>query len=381
MNGQIEKNKESTPTKTFLQEKVSEYIERCIECNRCMEVCPVTKDTFSINELNLASQEGHIVPLKIKEFAFHCVQCGKCVPVCPEDIRRDHMVRYIKYKIRSKKPWSYKRYLFIKGPKLTGMRRITQQLFIRLKKLTNNDLSCFMETTPGRKADVLFYPGCYMYSTKTVRRTLRLLNHLGVSYNVLGGVTSCCGAPHLLQGEFDQADDCAERLYQKIKICDPQIILTACAECFEAIEQIKKKYRMDVEILSIAQYLLRYQDKFPSKKIRRKITVHDSCRFHAQSPQGIAAREVVSLFGELAESPRDQPSSCCYQWNHDSDPENALRQANYLAVVKKKAPTLACNCFTCYEELKKTYTDVEVIDVLQLFEEALETSDTIEEER
>ncbi len=100
MNGQTEKNKELVPTKTFLQEKVSEYIERCIECNRCMEVCPVTKDTFSINELNLASQEGHIVPSKIKEFAFHCVQCGKCVPVCPKDIRRDHMMRYIKYKIR-----------------------------------------------------------------------------------------------------------------------------------------------------------------------------------------------------------------------------------------------------------------------------------------
>jgi hypothetical protein len=77
----------------------------------------------------------------------------------------------------------------------------------------------------------------------------------------------------------------------------------------------------------------------------------------------------------------DQPSSCCYQWNHDSDPDNALRQANYLAAVKKKAPTLACNCLTCYEELKKTYTDVEVIDVLQLFEEALDALDTRKEER
>ena len=381
MNGQTEKNKELVPTKTFLQEKVSDYIERCIECNRCMEVCPVTKDTFTINELNLASQEGQSVPLKIKEFAFHCMQCGKCVPACPKDIRRDHMMRYIKYKIRDKKPWGYKRYLFVKGPKLTGMRRITQQLFIRLKKLTNKDLACFMETAPGKKADVLFYPGCYIYSTKTVRQTLRLLNHISCSYNVLGGTTICCGAPHLLQGEFDQADDCAELLYQKIKTCDPQIIFTACAECFEAVEQIKKMYTMDVEVLSVAQYLLRYQDKFPAKKIREKITVHDSCRFHAQSPQAIAAREVASRFSELVTSPMDQPSSCCYQWNHGSDSGNALRQANYLAAVKKKAPTLACNCLTCYEELKKTYTDVEVIDVVQLFDEALDTSKTTEEEQ
>ena len=378
MNGQNEKNKKSVPTKVFLQGKVSEYIERCIECNRCMDVCPVTKDTFSIHELNVASQEGQSVPLKIKEFAFHCMQCGQCVPVCPKDIHRDHMVRYIKYKIRGEKPWGYKRYLLIKGPNQTGIRRIIQQLFIRSKKLTNKNLACFMETTPEKKADVLFYPGCYIYSTKTVQQTLRLLKHVGCSYNVLGGVTTCCGTPHLLQGEFDQADDCLSLLYQKIKACDPQIILTACAECFEAVEQIKKRYTMDVEVLSVAQYLLRYQDKFPAKKIRGKITVHDSCRFHAQSPQGVAVHDAVSRFGELVKPPMDQPSSCCYQWNHGSDTRNALRRTNYLAAVKNNAPTLACNCLTCYEEFKKTNTDIEIIDVLQLFEETLQASETRE---
>jgi len=378
MNGQTEKIMVSLPTKTFLQGKVSEYIERCIECHRCMDVCPVTKDTFSINDLNLASHEGQIVPLKIKEFTFHCVQCGKCVPVCPMNIHRDHMVRYIKYKIRDQKPWSYTRYLFVKGPNLAGMKRIIQQLFIRLKKLTNKDLACFMETTPGKKADVLFYPGCYIYLTKTVRQTLRLLNHLGGSYNVLGGVTACCGAPHLLQGELDKADDCFEQLYEKIKACTPKIIITACAECFEAIEQIKKMYKMDFEILNVAQYLLRHQDKFPTKKIRGKITVHDSCRFQTQSLQGSAARDIASRFGELANHPMNQPSSCCYQWNHGSDPGNTIRRANYLAAVKTVAPTLACNCLTCYEELKKIYTDVEIIDVLQLFEEALDAAQTRE---
>jgi Fe-S oxidoreductase len=380
MNGQAGKNKESVPTKVFLRGKVSEYSQRCIECNRCMDVCPVTKDTFSIHDLNVASQDGQSVPLKIQEFAFRCMQCGQCVPVCPKDIRRDHMVRYIKYKIRNKTPWGYKRYLLIKGPNQTGMRRIIQQLFIRSKKLTNKDLACFMETTPEKKVDVLFYPGCYIYSAKTVRQTLRLLKHVGSRYNVLGGVTACCGAPHLLQGEFDQADDCLELLYQKIKAGDPRIILTACAECYEAVEQIRKMYQMDVEVLSVAQYLLRYQDKFLVKKIRGKITVHDSCRFRPQSPQGVAAHDAVSRFGELAKPPMDQPSSCCYKWNHGSDPNNALRLVNYLTAVKNHAPTLVCNCLTCFEELKKTSTDVEIIDVLQLFEEALQASETREEE-
>lgn len=376
MNGQTEARERSVPTKVFLQGKVSEYISRCIECNKCMDACPATKEAFSIHNLNQASIEGYPVPLEIKEFAFHCMQCGHCVPVCPKDIRRDHLMLYLKYKLKEEKPWAYRRYILIKGPKKTGINRIIQRLFIGIKKLTNRDLAGSMETTPEKKTKVLFYPGCYIYSTKTIRLTRRLLDHVGCSYTVLGGVTACCGAPHLLQGEFDQADRCQQLLYQKIKACDPTIILTACAECFEAIESIKKTYKMDVEVLSVAQYLLRYQKMFPAEKIRGKILVHDPCRFQAQSPQGVAAHEAVLRFAELVEPPRNQPSSCCSQWNYGNDQRNVLRQTTYLAAVKDAAPTLACNCLTCYEELIKTYTDVEIIDVLQLFEESLDSIKT-----
>jgi len=372
MTEPADENRNESSTRTLMTNVVSEYIDKCILCHRCMDVCPVTKGSFSIAELNQATKEGQEVPFIIKEFTFNCMQCGKCVPVCPVNIRRDYMVRYIKFKIKDKKPWGYRRYLFIKGPDLTGIKAITQKLYISLKKIIIRDHARYMETPPVQKADVLFYPGCYIYSTKTVRQTLRLLNHLGCDYAVLGGVTVCCGAPHMLQGEFDQADHCFELLYRKLKACDPKIIITACAECFETIEEMKKKFNDRFEVLSVTQYLLRYQNKFPTIKIRGKILVHDSCRFHRESPQGAAARDAASIFGDLSEIPMNQSSSCCNQWNHDSDVGNTVRQTNYLAAVNNGAPTLACNCLTCYEEFKKIYSDIEVIDILQLFVEALD---------
>jgi Fe-S oxidoreductase len=372
MSGQDDENWNSSSTRTLMTNVIFEYIDQCILCHRCMDVCPVTKGSFSITELNQATKDGQEVSSTIKEFTFNCMQCGKCVPVCPMNIRRDYMMRYIKFKIKDQKPWGYRRYLFIKGPNLTGIKGVAQKLYISLKKITTRDHTCYMETIPTQKADVLFYPGCYIYSTKTVRQTLRLLNHLGCSYTVLGGVTTCCGAPHLLQGEFDQADHCFELLYQKIKAYDPKIIITACAECFEIIEQMKKKFNERFEVLSVTQYLLRYKNKFPTIKIRGKILVHDSCRFNRLTPQGFAARDAASIFGELSELPMNQPSSCCYRWNHSSDLGNTVRKTDYLATVKNSAPTLACNCLTCYEEFKKVYTDVEIIDILQLFEEVLD---------
>jgi Fe-S oxidoreductase len=367
-------NNNALNTTEVMTRQVSQYIDQCIRCHRCMDVCPVTKGSFTIEELNEASRRDATVPQTIKDFTFNCVQCGKCVPVCPMDLRRDYMVRYIKYKLRNQKPRRYSRYLLIKGPTCSGGARMIQKLFIATKKFTTRDLAGFMETMPLKKTEVLFYPGCYVYSKKTMRQTLRLLNHIGCSYSILGGVTTCCGAPHRLQGEFEDADLCLEELYKKIKTINPKIILTSCAECFEELKHMKDAHNETFEVLSVAEYLMRQKNKFPERKIRGNIILHDSCRFSRNSLQGKAAREAAARFGELKELPKDHASPCCYQWNHGNDPGNTLRRATYFTTVKSSAPTLVCNCLTCFEELKKFPTDVEVIDLLQLFEEALNTS-------
>jgi Fe-S oxidoreductase len=369
-----EKNGQLLNTKQRMSLLVSQYIDQCIRCHQCLDVCPVTKDAFTIEELNNASNQDSSVPDAIKMFAFHCVQCGKCVPVCPVHIRRDYMVRYIKFKIKEQKPWGYRRYLLIKGPGLSGVKGLIQRTYVGFQKTITRDLASFMETTPAKKAEVLFYPGCYLYSKKTVRRTLRLLDHIGCSYTVLGGVTSCCGAPHLLQGEYDQSDHCLQQLREKIKTIDPKIVITSCAECFEAVEQIKKASNGKYEVCSVVEYLSRTIDKFPSRKLRGKTLIHDSCRFKKESVQGQAARSTVARFGESVELLDTKGSSCCYQWNHGCDPGNTSSRLEYLAEVKRSASTLACTCLTCYEELKKINTDVEILDLLQFYEESLKSS-------
>ena len=379
MSDEPSKLNESKSTAAFIWEIIPQYVDRCIKCHRCMDICPVTKGVFSIDDLNQATIKNKPVPSVIREFSFHCTQCGKCVPVCPVTIRRDYMVRAIKSKVQNSKPWSYRRYLLVKGPNLGGLKNILQKLFVFSKKITQPNLACYMETTPVKKADVLFYPGCYIYSTETVRQTLRLLHHIDTSFVVLGGVTTCCGAPYLLQGDFDKADHCVTLLYDKIKAVEPKVIVTACAECFETIEDIKKRYNEDFEVLTVIQYLLRNKQKFPKVKIKGKTMVYDSCRFTKDSPQGLAARTAVELFGTPVEQPYPQGSSCCFQWNHGHDPGNAKRRKDYLDEVKKSASTLACNCLTCYEELKKNQTDVEIIDTLQLFIDAIDATESKEE--
>ena len=373
MNEPTGDNEKELQTKEQMTRTMTQYLKTCIHCHSCMDVCPVTKGAFTIEQLNDATTQGATVPAVIKEFAWNCVQCGKCVPVCPAKIRRDVMIRFLKYNLRKEKPWSYKRYLLIRGSRLGTFARFIQRLYASAKRAAHRDLASYMEVRPTKAAEVLFYPGCYLYSVDTIRQTIQLLDYLGCSYAVLGGMSTCCGMPHLLQGEFDRADECMKQLHRDITAVHPKTILTSCAECHDAITQIKTTYHEDYEVCSVVEYLVRHQGKFPRMKIREDIIVHDSCRFSSETPAGRAAQQAASNFGTLVGTPSHQRTPCCSHWNHNQDTANIKRRLAYLKDVNTLAPTLACNCLTCYEEFKKLRTDMNVIDVIQLFVEALTT--------
>jgi Fe-S oxidoreductase len=351
-----------------ISSRVAQYLDACTNCRRCMDVCPIFKNNFSIELLNQATQQGAHAPAVIKEFAWDCIQCERCVPVCPVGVHRDTMVQFLRFKLGRERPWGFKRYVLIRGPNLRLFPGMLQHLYVVFKRIAHRDLARFMEVRPMKEAEVLFYPGCYLYSDRTVRQTVRLLDHLGCSYTILGGMSTCCGMPHLLQGDFNRAEECMRQLHRDIKAVHPKIILTGCAECQEALVQIKETYKEKFEVLSVVEYLVRHQERFPQVRIKGNIRVHESCRF---SQSSLAARKAASRFGNLVSS-SDQIEVCCSHWNHRRDPVTIKQRFEYLQRMKTTGDTLACTCLTCYEEFKNQAGDFDVIDVIQLFDDALQ---------
>lgn len=265
-------------TQELLTTKIIHEIDQCIQCNHCIDVCPVTKKDFSIEELNKAILSESAVSDAIKNFTFSCVQCGWCVPVCPQKLHRNEMILILRHKLRQQKPYGYKRYLAIRGPKLSTIAQTAQGLFVAMKSKQTPDLARYMEKPPTTSTSVLFYPGCYLYSFETIRQTKRLLDHVGEPYTILGGLTTCCGLPQYLQGEFELADTYMSILHDKIKKINPLIVVTGCAECFESLLKIKESYHETFEVLSIVDYLMRHREKFPKVHLRTTVTLHDACR-------------------------------------------------------------------------------------------------------
>jgi Fe-S oxidoreductase len=199
---------------------------------------------------------------------------------------------------------------------------------------------------------------------------------VGVPYQVVGGIGTCCGIPQLVQGELELAEQCLDDLHGKIMVSAPEIIVTGCAECLEALLRIKAKFGEDYRVLSVTEYLMMHIDRFPDLKVRGKVTLHDSCRIARRYRRGDAARLAINRFAELEEVERNRDSTmCCYHWNHDHDPGNLKHRVDRFTEAKKAAPVMACDCLTCLEEFEKVEYDrkgLELIDVVQLFEEAMD---------
>ncbi|MBU1941563.1 MAG: (Fe-S)-binding protein, partial [Candidatus Thermoplasmatota archaeon] len=329
-------------------------------------------NNFDIQELNTATtQPNHITPA-IQKFTFNCFQCRQCVPICPQHLHRDTMMLLLKHIQRKQKPWNYRRYLCIRTTKPSPLMKIFQKLFVWNQKRKTPDLAQYMEQHPTTHTSLLFYPGCYIYSPDTIRRTQFLLDYLGEPYTILAGVSTCCGLPHYLQGEFSKAETCLSQLASHIKNINPKTIITGCQECLEALQIIKKHYHLSYTPLNIVEYLMHHDNKFPNSTLRKTVTFHDSCRYNRDTKNTNTTRKALQKFGTLIEMKHHQQTAhCCTHWNFNSGPINNTLRLQRLHEAEVSAPIMVCECLTCYEEFQKIPTHIEVIDILQLFEEAL----------
>lgn len=170
-----------------------------------------------------------------------------------------------------------RRYLLIRGPQQT-QRRLIQATYTALKRRQHPDLAPLMEYPLKTQASLLFYPGCSIYSPTTTRNTLRILDHLDIPYQTLGGLTYCCGLPHRLQGQTKKADACTTRLTTAINTVNPQTIITSCLECLEALQHIKTQTNAPYEILHTLELIHQHQAKFPHTHTDTPLLLHEPCR-------------------------------------------------------------------------------------------------------
>jgi heterodisulfide reductase subunit D len=356
---------------TELERWVDINLDNCIGVDECMKACPVVDPSITIKDLNEATRPGTPVSAPIAKFAAECIQCARCDTVCPTSAGRSIMMLYLKAKLAAvgRQPAAYRRYLLLKGhdrsPFLIGANNLLNRGRVRA-------LARHVDKKDFRKAPLLLYLGCYIFTkTGSARELVEMADRLGLEYEVLGGLRSCCGWPQLLAGAPARAEDYHGYLYGLIRQSDPAKVVTGCAECYASLVKIKRKYGAAFEPLTVPMWILEHADALDLVRSDETVTYHDSCHITRKLHHPQPARELLASMVNVVEMKRsgEFDTYCCGYWGLKANRRQLERvhRERFDEARGTGARRMIVECLTCLESFSMhPDREVEIEDILSL---------------
>lgn len=174
----------------------------------------------------------------------------------------------------------------------------------------------------GEKPEVLFWVGCAGSFDERYKRVthdmIRILDHVGISYAVLGPEESCTGDPAKRAGNEFLFQMQAIQNIDILNAYDIKRIVTACPHCFNTIKNEYPDLGGNYEVQHHSQFL---QELIDSGRLKvegggefkgKKITFHDSCYLGRANGVYEAPRKVLeSLDADLVEMKRCRTNGLC----------------------------------------------------------------------
>ncbi len=272
----------------------------CTECGRCTYECPANlsgkelSPMLIVNDLRdfcLAHEARRGKPSKQGEQLvgggvnaddlWECTTCGACIAACPVaispmnqilELRRGEVLLEDRYPEgftdvfkgleRRANPWG-----------LPGTSRADWVKDLDVKFLADDPT-----------VEYLFFVGCAAAleprNQKIAQSLVKILNHAGVSFAILGEEESCTGDPARRIGHEYIFQLLAERLIETLKKYGVKRILTICPHCYNTFKWEYPQFGGNYEVIHhtqmIAQLIRGGRLKF-KEELNLKASYHDSC--------------------------------------------------------------------------------------------------------
>lgn len=245
----------------------------------------------------------------------------------------------------------------------------------------------------GQMPEILFWVGCAgafddRYRQVT-RAFVRILEHVGISYAVLGVEESCTGDPAKRAGN--------EFLFQMQALSNIQVlegygvkkIVTACPHCFNTLKNEYPALGGNYEVIHHSTFL---QQLIDAGKVRlagggefkgRRITFHDSCYLGRANGIYEAPRQVLAaLDADLVEMKRSRANGLCcgaggaQMWKEPEPGQKDINIERTEEALATGAAIVASACPFCMTmlsdgvKIKEREQEVKVFDIAELIASA-----------
>lgn len=246
----------------------------------------------------------------------------------------------------------------------------------------------------GKTPDIVFWVGCAgSFDDRYKKVTLsiiKILNHVGINYAVLGSEESCTGDPARRTGNEFLFQMQAVQNIQVLNGYNVKKIVTACPHCFNTLKNEYPDLGGNYEVIHHSELI---QELINSGKIKlsdanefkgKKITYHDSCYLGRSNNVYEAPRQVLEILdADLVEMKRSKRNGlCCGAGGGQmfKEPEKGTKDINIERIEEALgtgADYVATACPFCMVMMtdgvknKEKESEVKVLDIAEYISKSL----------
>ncbi|RAZ78406.1 (Fe-S)-binding protein [Mesorhizobium atlanticum] len=233
---------DETSFETALGERVQDMVEACTRCGKCAEVCPSLVPA-GISDARPEDLIGGILdivrtgdgPETSRNWAASCMLSGECIKACDYGVNPRFLLAMARLGVaKSDKELSERRRQGVERYRqvsrgVTMLSRLQLDAEV-LERLGQKSASV---STPAEPADFAFYTGCNVLKTPHIALlALDIMDVLGVSYQVMGGPSHCCGISQLMSGDAEMAGRLGSNSMEKLSHSRSGQVITWCPTCY-----------------------------------------------------------------------------------------------------------------------------------------------------
>ncbi|MEE8471887.1 MAG: (Fe-S)-binding protein [Dehalococcoidia bacterium] len=394
----------------------------CTRCGLCLSVCPTYREEAleplaprgRVALVRHLTQGGLSPSRRLARYIDSCLGCLACTEVCPSGVEVEKLIRGARARVQVGRRGSLKRRLVEhvlptrRGQEIAGL---PLRLFRRsgmarllppplriiddlppLSRPLRRRLPRVVEAGKGRKRRVGYFLSCAqnLIYPDTARAALDVLARGSCEVVVPRGV-ECCGMPFMASGHIERARDLARRNLDAFAGSGAEAVITDCATCGSFLRGYDELLGNDPQyagearsfsrkVRDISQFLV--QDLEPVGGLREspvRVTYHDPC--HLVRGQGVSRepRDILRLIPGLELVEMENADWCCggagtYVLDHYELSQGVLAR-KVASIAATGAEIVATGCPSCRLQigrgLRAAGIRAEVVHPVELLHRAL----------
>jgi Fe-S oxidoreductase len=244
----------------------------------------------------------------------------------------------------------------------------------------------------GETPEVLFWVGCAGSfddrAKKITKAIVKILNHVGVKFAVLGTEESCTGDPAKRAGNEFLFQMQAMTNIQVLNGYEVKKIVSGCPHCFNTLKNEYPELGGKYEVLHHTQLL---QELIDSGRLTveggvfkgKKITFHDPCYLGRANNEYEAPRNLIQkLDAELMEMKRSRSNGLCcgaggaqmFKEAEKGNKEVNMERTDDVLELKPDVVAVGCPfCMTMLRDgvkLNEKENEIQVLDIAEMIAQA-----------